>query len=132
MSIKNPLTPSGIEPATFRFVTQRLNHCVTAVPVNVNNPRKLPRILSHVVYRVSVSGCIVSQNFLCHCTVDCEKGRQCVRDSCIWRPFVTLTKVMPKRLSVLYYICGDAMRCSFLASLPFQPVLKTVSDSLFL
>jgi len=27
-----PMTPFGIEPATFRFVTQRLNHCATAVP----------------------------------------------------------------------------------------------------
>ena len=30
--MKNPLTPAGIEPATFRFVTQHLNHCATAVP----------------------------------------------------------------------------------------------------
>jgi hypothetical protein len=27
----NPVTPSGIEPATFRFISQRLNHCATAV-----------------------------------------------------------------------------------------------------
>ena len=26
-------TPAGIEPATFRFVTQHLNHCATAVPL---------------------------------------------------------------------------------------------------
>jgi len=32
MSMKNPLTLAGIEPATFRFVTQHLNHCATAVP----------------------------------------------------------------------------------------------------
>jgi len=32
MSIKNTLTPAGIEPATFRFVTQHLNHCAPAVP----------------------------------------------------------------------------------------------------
>jgi len=32
MSVKNPLTPAGIEPATFRFVAQYLNHCATAVP----------------------------------------------------------------------------------------------------
>jgi len=31
--MKNPLTPAGIEPATFRFVAQHLNHCPTAVPL---------------------------------------------------------------------------------------------------
>ena len=30
--MKNPLTPAGIEPATFRFVAQHLNHCATAAP----------------------------------------------------------------------------------------------------
>jgi len=30
--ILRQLTPAGIEPATFRFVAQRLNHCATAVP----------------------------------------------------------------------------------------------------
>ena len=26
------MTPSGIEPATFQFEVQHLNHCATAVP----------------------------------------------------------------------------------------------------
>ena len=26
------MTPAGIEPATFRFVVQQLNHCATTVP----------------------------------------------------------------------------------------------------
>jgi hypothetical protein len=30
---KNPMTPSGIEPTTFQFVAQNLNHCATAVPL---------------------------------------------------------------------------------------------------
>ena len=29
------MTPSGIEPATFRFVAQHLNHCATAVPQDI-------------------------------------------------------------------------------------------------
>ena len=29
---KIPMTPAGIESATFRFVAQQLNHCATAVP----------------------------------------------------------------------------------------------------
>jgi len=33
MSMKNSLTPAGIEPATFRFAVQHLNHCATAVPI---------------------------------------------------------------------------------------------------
>jgi len=32
MSMKNPLTLAGIEPATFQFVAQHLNQCATAVP----------------------------------------------------------------------------------------------------
>ena len=30
------MTPSGIEPATFRFVAQQPNHCATAVPTLPN------------------------------------------------------------------------------------------------
>jgi hypothetical protein len=33
MSTKNSMTPSGIEPATFWFVAQYLNHCAAAVPI---------------------------------------------------------------------------------------------------
>jgi len=31
MLMKNPLTPAGIEPATFRFVAEHLNQRATAV-----------------------------------------------------------------------------------------------------
>ena len=31
--MKNPLTLAGIEPASFRFVAQHLNHSATAVPL---------------------------------------------------------------------------------------------------
>ena len=32
--LKIPLTPAGIEPATFRIVAQHLNHCANVVPLN--------------------------------------------------------------------------------------------------
>jgi len=32
MSMKNPMTAAGIEPANFRLAAQHLNHCATAVP----------------------------------------------------------------------------------------------------
>jgi hypothetical protein len=41
MSMKNPLTPAGIEPATFRFVPQHFNHCG---PPKYCTPSKIPRI----------------------------------------------------------------------------------------
>ena len=31
------MTQAGIEPATFRFVAQHLNHCATAVPTRFNH-----------------------------------------------------------------------------------------------
>jgi hypothetical protein len=35
MSLKNPVTPPGIDPGTFRLVAQRLNHYATPGPVTV-------------------------------------------------------------------------------------------------
>jgi len=46
VSMKNPLTSAGIEPATFRFVAQHLNHCATAVPLCE---------CSHLIYQVDDS-----------------------------------------------------------------------------
>ena len=40
------MTPSGIEPATFRFVAQHLNHCATAVPPFILYCNKLNATLS--------------------------------------------------------------------------------------
>jgi len=39
------MTPTGIEPATFRFVAQRLNHCATAVWTDIDKLKLM------VVYR---------------------------------------------------------------------------------
>jgi hypothetical protein len=60
MSMKYSMTPSGIEPASFRFVAQYLNHCATAVSRVTNthpNYTKPILILSfhlYVVLKLSV------------------------------------------------------------------------------
>ena len=43
--MKNPLRPAGIEPATFRFVAQHLNHCATAVPRRLMDWQKFHNVL---------------------------------------------------------------------------------------
>ena len=50
MSMKNPLTTAGIEPATHRFVAQHLNHCATVVPFD-NKPEVKFILRSHDIER---------------------------------------------------------------------------------
>ena len=47
------MTPAGIEPETFRFVAQHLNHCATAVPHNSDVVHVIPHNsdVVHVILR---------------------------------------------------------------------------------
>ena len=47
MSMKNPLTPAGIEPSTFRFIAQHLNQCATAVPLTIRLKGKTRKIVEY-------------------------------------------------------------------------------------
>ena len=60
--MKNPLTPAGIEPATFRFVAQHLNHCATVVPRRtvVTAPNLLLRV--GLCYRLEIE-CLLNCRF---------------------------------------------------------------------
>jgi len=49
------MTPAGIEPATFGFVAQRLNHCATAVPANDTVPKVNPTHFDTTVLTISRS-----------------------------------------------------------------------------
>jgi len=55
MSVKNPLTPAGIEPATYRFVAQHLNRCATAVPCMCRCMCII--IISVTLYESALGGC---------------------------------------------------------------------------
>jgi hypothetical protein len=67
---KNPVTPSGIEPATFRFVAQNLNHCTTAVP-------ELAMYLTDLLRagRMNVPACCVARSNL-HVKRTWGKGKE--------------------------------------------------------
>ena len=52
---KIPMTPSEIEPATFRFVAQHLNHCATAVPVIVSGTCEMTSVQNSLVIVLSYS-----------------------------------------------------------------------------
>ena len=47
------MTPAGIEPATYRFVAEHLNHCATAVP----NQTVLLEIKVKLMDAMTVSSC---------------------------------------------------------------------------
>ena len=57
--MKNPLTPAGVEPATFWFVAQHLNHCATMVPVLCWPPVK------YTVWTVIIFNIIVEEGHVC-------------------------------------------------------------------
>jgi len=60
-----PMTPSVIEPATFRFVAQRLNHCATVVPkrmtitfeINCTNTGPLSMEIQQLQRHISLVHC---------------------------------------------------------------------------
>jgi hypothetical protein len=41
MSVKNPVTPPGIDPGTIRLAAQRLNHYATPGPLTIKDAEKL-------------------------------------------------------------------------------------------
>ena len=92
MSMKNPLTPAGIEPATFRFVAQHINHCATAVP---SHQCRLPWIWKLLVSSETSAG-------ICHPTqpltemstrsISCGKGGRYARLTTYHHPCAVVTK----------------------------------------
>jgi len=70
MSMKNPLTPAGIEPATFRFVTQNLNHLKAEL-----NP------ICHLLALLGAHHTLhVSRIRVNHCATAVLRGNEGIRD----------------------------------------------------
>ena len=63
---KIPVTPSGIEPATFQFVAHRLNHCATAVPsILIVLLEKKDTVASTLWLQVNAQ-LFINEGMLCH------------------------------------------------------------------
>ena len=91
---KTPMTPSGIESVTFRFVVQHLNYCATAVPLYTvftlpKSSKWWQRTYIHVRHSTSVRSSIFFLLIFLQLTVIypvnsrfeivCRKGRPKVR-----------------------------------------------------
>jgi len=57
--MKNPLTPAGIEPATFRFVVQCLNHRAAVVPCFYKVPIVIREAFSELIL-IKLNGKLIS------------------------------------------------------------------------
>ena len=64
--MKNPLTPAGIEPATFPFAARHLDHCATAelrennsLDINVTMLKPVRMNLSHCTETSVVEGEVI-------------------------------------------------------------------------
>jgi hypothetical protein len=62
---KIPMTPSVIEPATFWFVAQHLNHCSTAVPTLVCNDTYYSTLFRDVITTFDFIS-LYYFNIICH------------------------------------------------------------------
>ena len=90
MSMKNPLTPAGIEPATFQFVAQHLNHCATAVPMSQCRNKKRQQHNLNAISKTShthATAYIESQSTNWHYKMSQSKkeGLKAVNASCVVR-----------------------------------------------
>ena len=52
--MRNPLTPSGMEPATFRFVAQHLNHVLPRSPLGLRTPEYFDKYYPFEKYQTSI------------------------------------------------------------------------------
>ena len=99
MSMKNPLAPAGIEPATFQFVARRLKHCATLPRSPKSRYRQSKNPCVHVLFPKY----FVKQFQICRFAFQRDIVNQIIKNVGVIRwTYVEKCKVMTKeRLYVL-------------------------------
>jgi hypothetical protein len=108
--MKNPLTPDGVKPATFRFVAQHLNHGATAVPRLWGNAEKF-----------CTAGQVTDGNMAHeHCILD-TKGYKHTLRTCNTYCFSAATMVARTRLSITLFV--HCLSCCKLSSTVWRAII---------
>ena len=95
---KIPMTPAGIEPATFRFVAQHLNHCATAAPTtSVVYGWNMRMSITDVREYVNDMNCVKLFRLFCKYAVTnifCSIFSNCTHATCPTPPPFTLQSLL--------------------------------------
>ena len=125
---KIPMTPSGIEPATFRFVAQHRNHCATAPPLPDEVVQNMLYGSGRVFYTLHPGGCIL----FCFNFVTVELHPMLTWNMIFPMPFVPHREQCASVWNLLLFVvtvvsnawlrCGDKTQF-FVLNLPVQRVI---------